>query len=192
LADVKLPDPKKDGGQGIFALLEKRASGGRGDFPKGQISPEELSTILWAATGLNRGGNGWTTPYASGKPPYVKIYVATPSGAFLYDWKAQALTEVTGKNVLGEISGDGFVKEASCVLVLVSDTSGLGPMPSPDFGTTLAYIASGAITQNIYLAAEALGISGRYMISLKADGVKRELKLGEGESPLCIMPLGKR
>ncbi|MDR2368507.1 MAG: nitroreductase family protein [Deltaproteobacteria bacterium] len=191
LADVKLPDPKKDGGDGIFSLLEKRASGSRGAFPTGKISPEELSSILWAASGQNRGGKGWTVPFAGGKPPYVKIYVATPEGAFLYDWKGHSLTEVTDKNVLPEITQDDFVKQAACVLILVSDTGDMGRMSNLNAGNSLAYIATGAMTQNAYLAADALGISGRYMVSLNADAVKRELKLNDTDSPLCIMPLGK-
>ncbi|MDR2779813.1 MAG: nitroreductase family protein [Synergistaceae bacterium] len=192
LAGVKLPDPKKGGGEGVFSLLEKRASGTRGDFPAGEISRDELSVILWAASGLNRGGKGWTVPMAGGKPPYVKIYAVTPDGAFLYDWKEHSLSEVTGENVLSEITGDGFAQKAPCVLVFVSDTGDLGNMSSFNAGDTLAYIASGAMTQNVYLAADALGISGRYMISMKTDGVRQALKLQSGDNPLCVMPLGKR
>jgi nitroreductase len=191
-AGVKLPDPKKDGGEGIFNLLEKRASGSRGNFPDKEISQEELSAILWAASGLNRGGQGWTVPMAGGRPPYVKIYAATPGGAFLYDWKEHSLTEVTGDNVMSEITGDSFAQNAPCLLVFVTDTGNLGNMSALNAGNTLAYIATGAMTQNVYLAADALGISGRYMISMKTDTLRRALKLESDDSPLCIMPLGKR
>jgi hypothetical protein len=191
-ADIKLPDPKRDGGEGIFALLDRRASGTRGDFPKGAITDGELSTILWASSGLNRGGKGWTVPFAGGKPPYVKIFAVRPDGAFLYDWKNHALSEITGENILGKITGDGFAQESPCVLVFVSAPDGLGNMAGLNAGNALAYIASGAMTQDVYLAADALGISGRYMVSMKADSVKSELKLKESETPLCIMPLGKR
>ncbi|MDR1579052.1 MAG: nitroreductase family protein [Synergistaceae bacterium] len=191
LAALKLPDPKKEGGDGIFSLLERRASGSRENFPKGKISQDELSSVLWAASGLNRGGKGWTVPMAGGKPPYVRIYAVTPDGAFIYDWKAHSLSEVTNKNVLGEITEDDFVKEAPCVLVFVSDTGDLGNMSSLNAGNALAYVASGAMTQNAYLAADALGIGGRYMLTMNTDAVKRALKLSNTDSPLCIMPLGK-
>jgi hypothetical protein len=191
-ADIKLPDPKRDGGDGIFSLLERRASGTRGDFPKGSISEDELSTILWAASGLNRGGKGWTVPLAGGKPPYVKIFVVRPDGVFLYDWKNHALVGITNESILGKITGDGFVKESPCVLVFVSAPDDLGNMAGLNGGNALAYAASGAMSQNAYLAADALGISGRYMVSMKTDAVKSELKLKESESPLCIMPLGKK
>ncbi|MDR2300585.1 MAG: nitroreductase family protein [Deltaproteobacteria bacterium] len=192
LADIKLPAPTKDGGEGIFSLLEKRASGPRDNFPTGQISMEELSSLLWAATGLNRAGKGWTVPMAVGKPPYVKIYVVMPEGAFLYNWKDHLLAEVTNKNILEEITKDDFVKKSPCVLIFVPDAEVLGTMPMPGSENILAFALTGAMTQNIYLAADSLGISGRYMISMNADAIKSELKLGQAESPLCVMPLGKK
>ncbi|MDR3075907.1 MAG: nitroreductase family protein [Synergistaceae bacterium] len=190
--DISLPDPKRDGGDGIFGLLERRATGTRGDFPKGAISDEELSTILWAASGLNRGGKGWTVPLAGGKPPYVKIFAVKQDGAFLYDWKGHSLELVTNGGVLEKISSDGFVREAPLVLVFVSSPGSLGNMSGLNQGNALAYIASGAMTQNSYLAAGSLGISARYMVSMNAGAVKSELKLDESETPLCIMPMGKR
>jgi hypothetical protein len=191
-ADVKLPKPKTSGGDGIFDLLEKRASGVRGDFPKGKVPTEDLATILWSATGRNRGGRGWTIPLAGGKPPYVKIYALTGEGAFLYDWKEHSLVEVSAKNIMGDITGDAFVRESSCILVFVTDMKDLGSMARFNEGNALAYTAAGAMSQNAYLAADALGISTRYMVSMKTDAVRRELKLNETDTPLCIMPLGKR
>ncbi|MDR1137676.1 MAG: hypothetical protein LBK91_05070, partial [Synergistaceae bacterium] len=138
-ADVKLPDPKKDGGDGIFSLLERRASGTRGNFPKGEISDGELSVILWAASGLNREGKGWTVPMAGGRQPYVKIYAVKPNGAFLYDWKGHSLIEVTSENVLNDITGDAFIKEAPCVLVFVSDNGNMGNMSGFNGGNALGY-----------------------------------------------------
>jgi hypothetical protein len=197
LADIKLPAPKVQGqfpgsGYGIFELLEKRSSGPQNGFPTGQISQDELSIILWAATGLNRGGKGWTVPMAVSKPPYVKIYVVMPEGAFLYSWQDHLLIEVTNKNILPEITDDDFVKTAPSVLVFVSDAEILATMPMSGFDDILAYIATGAMTQNVYLAGEALGISGRYMISMNAMALKSELKLSDKEKPLCLMPLGKK
>ena len=189
---IKLPEPQRDGGEGIFALIEKRASGLRDEFPNGPITDGELSTILWAASGLNRGGGGWTVPMAFSMPPYVRIFAVRPDGAFLYDWKEQSLIEVTGENILSRISDDGFVQTAPCVLVFVAAPDVLGDRVGMYEGNTLEYIATGAMTQHIYLAADALGISGRYMIFMNADAIRSELKLAESEKPLCIMPLGKR
>ena len=190
-ADIKLPEPLRDGGEGIFTLIERRASGPRSGFPSGPISDEELSTILWAASGRNRKDNGWTVPTAFGMPPYVKIFAVRPDGAFLYNWQQQSLIKVTDENILPKISDDEFVQTAPCVLAFVSAPDVLGDSGGIE-GNVLEYIATGAMTQQIYLAADALDISVRYMIFMKADAIKSELKLEDLEVPLCILPLGKR
>ena len=84
-ADIKLPEPQIEGGSGIFTLLKSRASAVSGNYPTGQVSQAELSTLLWAASGLNRPGKGWTVPLAMGREPYCKVYVAGDEGTFLYD-----------------------------------------------------------------------------------------------------------
>jgi len=191
-ADNKLPNPAKTGGSGIFTLLEQRASGTRGSFPAGKISEEELSSILWAAMGRNRGGKGWTTPLAGGRNPYVKIYVFRPDGAYLYDGSSHTLKTVTEQNVMKEINNDGFVQASPAVLVFVSDPSDLGSMARLNGNNELAYTATGAMAQNVYLAADSLGISTRYIVSLNAGEIGSALGLKGGEVPLCILPLGKR
>ena len=190
-AEMKLPEPLRDGGEGIFTLIERRASGLREGFPSGAISELELSTILWAASGRNRGGSGWSVPMSFGRPPYVKIFAVRPDGAFLYDWEKQSLIMVTDENILSKISDDDFIQTVPCVLVFVSAPDVLGDSGGIE-GNILEYIATGAMTQQIYLAADSLGISVRYMIFMKADAIKSELKLEDMQAPLCLLPLGKR
>ena len=76
--DVKRPPPRMDNGTALFDALKRRASAPGCDFPTVQLSGEDLSYVLWAATGLNRGEKGWTVPMAMGKPPYVNIFAVTP------------------------------------------------------------------------------------------------------------------
>ena len=80
---IALPPPATEGGLGLFSALKKRSSVSGGDFSTAEVSLEELSTVLWAASGLNRGQTGWTVPMAEGLEPYVKIYVAGPDGVWL-------------------------------------------------------------------------------------------------------------
>lgn len=192
LADVKLPDPIKTGGTGIFTLLEQRASGTRNAFPTGKISDTELATILWAATGLNRNGKGWTVPMGQGNKPYVKIYAVRPDGVYYYDWNTHTLKTITDKNVMKEINNDGFVQASPVVLIFVSDPSEIGGMARLNEGNSVAFTLTGAMAQDIYLASDSIGISTRYMVSFNTDKIKSIFGLKDGEVPLCIMPLGKR
>ena len=62
LADEPLPDPQQSGGMSLFEALKRRSSAAGGDFSLADVTREELSTILWAASGMNRGTKGWTVP----------------------------------------------------------------------------------------------------------------------------------
>jgi nitroreductase len=190
-ADIKLPEPRTDGGNGIFALLKSRASAVSSNYPTGQVSQEELSTLLWAATGLNRPGKGWTIPLGMGREPYCKVYVASDEGTFLYDWKEHSLKEISKDNIKNTIGNQAFVAKASYVLVFVTDGKALGGLNNAR-AAEWGYTAIGAMTQNVYLAADSLNIGVRYMVSLSADVARASLKLEESDIPVCIMPIGKR
>jgi nitroreductase len=164
--------------------LEKRASGTRNAFPTGAVSDQELATILWAATGRNRNGSGWTVPVGMGRPPHVKVYVVKNDGAFIYNWQKHALGELTKKNIKAEVTQDDFVKNSAVILVFVADAAA-------NKRAEMDNILVGAMSQNVYLAADALGIKTRYLMTLKADGIRKELKLNKTDVPLCIMPLAK-
>lgn len=191
-ADEKLPPPLKAGGRGIFGLIENRASGPRGNFPTKPISDEELSTILWATTGLNRNGSGWTIPLAKGREPYVRVYVLRKQGTFRYNWLEHSLVEISKENALHQITSDNFVRAAPIVLALVADGEKMAAFSQHESGLHFDYVAAGAMTEHTYLAADALGISTRYIIQFNAEALARELKLGKGDYGLCLMPLGKR
>ncbi len=190
-ASFTLPASQKSGGEGIFDALSHRASGTRNAFPHGDISTQELSTILWAASGLNRPEKGWTAPMASGSEPYCKVYVLGKDGVFLYDWKQHALNTVSKGDVRLDISGQKFVAEAPYVLLFVADGKVLDAMNDPR-AAGWAPVLAGAMTQNVYLAAGSMGIGARYMASMKADVAREALKLDPSDTPICIMPLGKR
>lgn len=190
MADVKLPAPKTEGGIGIFAALKARSSS-PGDVLTKPLNQEELATILWAATGLNRPDKGWTVPMAMGKAPYCRVYVASAEGAFIYDWAAHSLKEITKADIRGNIGAQSFVKNVGQVLIIVADGGALSDYDKA-LATELAGVATGAITQNIYLAAAGLDVGARYVMSIKSDQIKTDLKLAATDYPICIMLLGKK
>ena len=192
-ADVPLPAPQRTGGSGVFDALGSRASAVGADFASMKdVSLENLSTVLWAATGLNRGEKGWTVPMAMGMEPYVKVYVARADGTFLYDWRAHALKEVSKEDVRGRVGKQDFVAKAPCTLIFVSDSAALSKKFKDDDGEEFAAVAAGAMTQNVYLASGALGIGTRYIRSARDDEIERILSLPDDDDVLCIMPMGVR
>jgi hypothetical protein len=190
-ADIQLPEPRMAGGIGVFDALKLRASAPGNAFPTGAISPEELSTLLWAATGLNRPEKGWTVPMGMGREPYCRVYVAGAEGTFLYDWNGNVLKEISKSDIRDTFGAQSFVAKAPYVLIFVADGKSLRAVDSAR-GGEWAQVAVGAMTQNVYLAAEALNIGVRYMASLKADAARTNLKLARNDIPICILPAGKK
>jgi len=181
---LKLPEPRKTGGVPTLEAIENRASAVGAQFPTGAISQDELSTLLWAASGRNRGGNGWTVPTAIGMDPYVSVYVASKDGIFLYNGKEHALEQLSSGDVRVNVTSQSFAHAAPYILIFVID----GKSGGAAFGQALA----GAMTQNVYLAAQSLNIGARFMATMNQDFVRKELKLAGEDVPVNIMPLGKK
>ncbi|MDR1397794.1 MAG: nitroreductase family protein [Desulfarculales bacterium] len=190
-ADDKLPDPQIEGGIGIFSALKLRASASGADFPTGDLSTEELSAILWAASGLNRGNTGWTVPMSKGTEPYCRIYVAGSKGVSLYDWRDHSLRTVSGDDIRARVGAQGFVRNAPIILIIVSDSEILAQFKNDAYIKELAHVLTGAMTQDIYLAAANYGIGARYIHSMNHDEIIEALTLPPGDAPICLMMLGK-
>ncbi|MWP48645.1 MULTISPECIES: nitroreductase family protein [unclassified Gilliamella] len=189
-ADITLPTPQTKDGMSLFESLKKRSSTSGGGFPAGQVSDDELSTVLWAASGLNRGKNGWTVPMANGNSPYVRIYVASEKGTFLYEWEGHYLKEINNKDIRADIGLQNFTRRAAYSLIFVSDASAFTDI-NPEQITNFSYTAVGGMSQNAYLAAAALKLSARYIHSIKPEVISQELQLPEGSKPLGMLLLGK-
>ena len=189
-ADEPLPPAQQEGGMGLFEALKKRASAAGGDFSAAAVSRQELSNVLWAATGLNR-AKGWTVPMWRGAPPYCRIYVAGTEGVFLYDWATHSLKEISKENIKAKIGDQAFVKKAAYSLLFVLDGEGLAAINKEGKAQEFGYIAVGAMTQNVYLAAAAQKLSARYIHSINREEIARALSLAPADLPVCLMLLGK-
>ncbi len=189
-ADITLPTPQTKDGMSLFESLKKRSSTPGGGFPAGQVTDDQLSTVLWAASGLNRGKTGWTVPMVKGKAPYVRIYVASEKGTFLYEWDGHYLREINKQDIRGDIGQQSFTKRAAYSLIFVSDANALTDI-KPDEVTNFSYTAVGAMSQNVYLAAAALKLSARYIHSIKSEAISQALQLPKDDIPLGMILLGK-
>jgi hypothetical protein len=190
-ADIQLPEPQTSGGMGLFDALKKRSSIAGGDLSLGKVGLEDLSTILWAASGLNRGEKGWTVPMAEGLPPYVAVHVVSDEGVFLYDYKEHNLLEISKDNIKGKIGGQAFVGKAAYILVFSTIPGELKNLRNPAAAEEFACVLVGAMTQDVYLAAAALKLGARYIHSMKTEAIVPALQLPEGSRPIALMLIGK-
>lgn len=182
-ADVILSSPNKQGGITVLEAIANRASAKPVPFEKKEISEKDLSTLLWAGSGLNR-EKGWTVPMAMGAAPYVDIYVLLKSGVYTYDWEKNRLLQMSPKNLIPRTSGQEYVGTAPCILVFVTKNGRVRV-------DSWADVATGAMSQNIYLACEALGLKARYAATFNKETLMNNFE--QSDPPLriiAIMPVG--
>lgn len=155
MVKITLPPPQTRGGMPLMEALAKRKSSR--DFKTAELPPQMLSDLLWAAWGRNRSDGGRTAPSALNAQE-IDVYVALPSGAYLYDAADNVLRLAAGSDLRRVTGYQDFVDEAPLDLVLVADHRRMKMVP---VGQREAYAAAaaGAVAQNVYLFAAANGLA---------------------------------
>lgn len=154
-ASIALPPPEKQGGLPLMEALASRHSAR--EFARDALPLPVLSSLLWAAFGVNRADGGRTAPSALNAQE-IDIFVALPAGAYRYDAAAHALQLVAGSDLRRVTGYQDFVDEAPLDLVYVADHARMGLVPAGQ-RASYAYFAAGAIAQNAYLFAANHGLA---------------------------------
>jgi nitroreductase len=191
-SSIALPAPQKSGGKPALDAVAARASALGSGFPANAISREELSTLLWSASGKNR-PDRWTIPFAMDAGPYVDIYVLGKEGVFRYAWQDHSLQWVANGDLRSRVTPLAFAGAASHIFIFVSNRDSLKKKGgSQQHWAKWTHVAAGAMTQQVYLVSDSLGIGARYAETMDVKFVRETLRIPADEEPICIFALGKR
>jgi len=186
--DIILPKHPASVKVDLVTALEQRKT--VREYTSKKISLEDLSSILWAANGINRPDGKRTAPSAHGKQ-YIDIYVVTDTGSYLYDAPGNQLKLILNANVKSKMSGQGHVTKASHILVLVTDMEKIpGLYAGKESKLNWAHSTAGSIAQNVYLMSAVKGIGTCLVAGIKDEDIKKALGLSKNMIPLYVMPLG--
>jgi nitroreductase len=152
---IALPPPSRQGGIPRMEALAKRRSSR--EFAPDALALPLLSSLLWAAYGVNRAAGGRTAPSALNAQE-IDVFVALPSGAYRFDASAHALRLVAAKDLRRITGYQDFVDEAPLDLVYVADHVRMRMVPVGQ-RESYASVAAGAIAQNVYLFAASSGLA---------------------------------
>lgn len=181
---INLPAPVKTGGMPLMDAISARSSAHDG-YLNENLDLQTLSDMLWCAYGFNRADKR-TVPSAMNAQEF-SIYVLLNDGAYLYDAKANTLTEVV-KGSLKDCLANGrqpAIDDMPVHLAYVADltkTSG---------SRDVAMIDVGYISQNVYLycASKDLGTCARGSFNRKL--LPERLKLGSNQEVVLVQAVGK-
>ena len=184
--DIALPAPDKAGGIPLMEAISKRRSDR--EFTSKELPLPMLSSLLWAANGINRAGGGRTAPSAMNAQE-IDVYVALPTGAYLYDAAAHALQLVAGHDIRRVTGYQDFVDEAALDLVYVADHGRMKLVPVAS-RESFASAAAGAIAQNVYLFAAGNGLSTVIRAWINRDAIADALGLEHDHQVLLSQTVG--
>lgn len=171
---INLPAPQKSGGMPLMDALAKRSTSR--EFDSRELSPRQLSSLLWACFGINRPDGKRTAPSAKDCQE-TDIYVILKRGAYLYDAKSNQLNLAVAEDLRSLAGTQAFATNAPVTLVFVADQARMGKS-SVEEKKNYAYIDVGYISQNAYLycASEGLVTGARASVDRKALGLKLKLR----------------
>ncbi len=191
--DIKLSKPKEKGTVSIEETLNKRRS--VRDYKKGPLSLEEISQLLWAASGRNLYRR--TAPSAGATYP-LEIYLVAgevdglEAGIYHYSYSSHSLKIVKAQDIRKRLSQaalwQDMIEKAPVSLVISAyyerTTGHYGQR-----GIRYVHMEVGHVGQNISLQAVAMSL-GTVMIGAFDDKQVKEI-LEIEEEPLYIIPVGR-
>ena len=170
---IELLPPQKTGGMPLMEALAKRSTARA--FATNDLSSQQISSLLWAAFGVNRPGGKRTAPSANNKQE-TDIYVLLKSGAYVYSAVSNKLDLVVTNDIRASGGTQAFVKDAPVTLVFVADLAKRGG--NNDGARNTANIDVGYISQNVYLfcASEGLATGARGSVDRQVLGENLKLR----------------
>lgn len=158
------------------------------EFASKELPLPLLSNLLWAAYGVNRSNGERTAPSALNAQE-IDLYVALPSGAYLYDAQENFLELVVESDVRRVTGYQDFVDEAPLDLVFVADHSRMKLVPASQ-RISYGSAAAGAISQNVYLFAASNDLCTVIRAWIDRDAIAEALGLDHDQQVLFSQTVG--
>lgn len=193
-ADIALPAPKTNGGMPLADALAARRT--IRSFDTAPLTDQELSDLLWAASGINRPEEKKRTAPTAINRQEIDIYVLRADGAYLWDFASNTLKKAADADLRGftgmMAAGDGnFALQAPVTLLFVVDYERQRMQNRERDAFKYACVDVGFIGQNIYLHCAANGLGTVFLGSISPAKLSEALKLPETSVPLFAQTVGK-
>jgi SagB-type dehydrogenase family enzyme len=180
--NIQLPAPQKTGGMPLMEALNARQT--QRTFSAKPLSDQQMADLLWAAFGINRPDGKRTAPSARNMQE-ISIYVALPSGLYLYQAQSNALERILDQDIRAQTGKQPFVKIAPVCLIFVSDYDRMKNQAEFYSATDTGYIS-----QNVYLFCASAGLHTVVLGSVDKEALKTAMKLSPTQHVMLTQPVG--
>ncbi len=201
LRPIELPRPAGDGACSLHEALARRRT--TREIAPDALTPAQLSSLLWAACGVNRERGPFGTPgrtaASASNSQEIDVYVALESGIYLYQASGHRLVPVAAgdRRALAMNSRQGVDSQAPVQLIFVVDlhrlthTGGFDEPGLHDVEVQKSYyfVDTGIIAGNVYLFAAAHGLAS-WFHNCQKDDLAAILALRPGQKVLFAQSVG--
>jgi SagB-type dehydrogenase family enzyme len=170
--DIKLVSPQKKGGMPLMKALANRKT--NRDFTQQELTPQQLSNLLWAAVGVNRPDGRRTAPTAR-NAQQIEIYVLNKKGAYLYMPKEHILKLIAAGDHRKSGASQERFQECPLMLILVANYDKMEGF-SAEAKAMYEATDAGNVSQNIYLYCASEGLATCALGSIHRDKLQELLK----------------
>ncbi|GHV33892.1 hypothetical protein FACS1894178_0320 [Bacteroidia bacterium] len=184
--NIQLPAPDKTGGKTLMQALNERQS--QRSFSEKELSMQQISDMLWAASGVNREDGRMTAPTASNNQQVV-IFIGLKGGVYEYLPKTHELKLIVKGDHRAVFGRQAFTKAAPVTLAFVSDYDKMGKY-NDEAKWKYSCTDVGNVSQNVYLYAASEGLATVVLGSFDAEPLKKELGLGNNYVPVLTQVIG--
>lgn len=171
----------------LIQLLEKRSSSR--EFSPEKLPIEIISTMLWAAFGINRPESGKRTAPSARDRQEIDIYVASGNGLYLFDAKTNRLNRTLPDDLRALTGFQPFVKEAPLNLIYVADYAKMGNV-SKEEKDIYSAADTGFISQNVYLYCASVGLATVVRGWVDRPALAKSMKLGPNQMIILSQTVG--
>lgn len=191
-----LPEPRLTGDVSVEQALSERRSLRR--FAAAPVRLAEVSQLLWSAQGITDKEGGRTAPSAGATHPLEIFLVAgavtgLDAGIYRYLPQRHELVRTAVGDRRAELAAAAYqdwVRTAPAAIVIAAvekRTARYGRRAS-----LYVHMEAGAVTENVHLQAEALGLGTTVVGAFDDRDLKAAVGLEAQEEPLAILPVGRR
>lgn len=184
--NIKLPAPQKTGGKPLMEALNNRKTSR--EFSEKELTQQQLSNLLWAASGINREDGRMTAPTASNNQQ-VEIFVALKTGTYQYLPKTNELKLQAKGDQRALFARQANHAKAPALLAFVANYDKMGKYDETA-KIKYGYTDVGNVSQNVYLFCASENMSTVVMGMFDAAGLTKGLSLSASQKPVLTQAVG--
>jgi nitroreductase len=184
---IDLPQPQLDGGKPLMQAIHARKT--TREFAPNPLPTQTLSNLLWAAWGINRPDSGRRCAPSAFNKQEMDVYVFLPTGAYLYDPKANSLSPIASGDSRAMTGTQDWVKGAPLDLVYVADLARMSSGEAAEKTIVAAY-DTGYISENVYLYCASEGLATGFRLGIDRAKLSELLKLRPDQKIMGAQSVG--